>query len=132
MKMKGQNSQRGMSLIEVLVAMMVTVVGVVAVATLILYGIGLQVQSRDVTMANALAKSKIEELSIDSLLAKGGKLTSNVDGYYDMPPGFSFTRRWEVKDGPANTLEVTVRVIAENPTAAVSPVVDIQVLMDTS
>ncbi len=41
MKMKGQNSQRGMSLIEVLIAMVVTMVGMVAVATLILYGIGL-------------------------------------------------------------------------------------------
>jgi len=129
MKMKGQNSQRGMSLIEVLGAMMVTVVGVVAVATLILYGIGLQVQSRDATMANALAKSKIEELTI-SLPAVGGDLDNNVTGYNDTPTGF--TRRWEVKDGPANTLDVTVRVIAENPTAAVSPVVDVQVLMDTS
>ncbi len=118
-----------MSLIEVLGAMMVTVVGVVAVATLILYGIGLQVQSRDATMANALAKSKIEELTI-SLPAVGGDLDNNVTGYNDTPTGF--TRRWEVKDGPANTLDVTVRVIAENPTAAVSPVVDVQVLMDTS
>lgn len=129
MKMKGQNSQRGMSLIEVLVAMMVTVVGVVAVATLILYGIGLQVQSRDATMANALAKSKIEELTI-SLPAVGGDLDNNVTGYNDTPTGF--TRRWVVTAGPANTLDVTVRVIAENPTAAVSPVVDVQVLMDTS
>ena len=131
MKMKGQNSQRGMSLIEVLVAMMVTVVGVVAVATLILYGIGLQVQSRDATMANALAKSKIEELSLSiSLLEVGGDLDNNVTGYNDMPTGY--TVRWAVAAGPANTLDVTVRVIAENPAAAVSPVVDIQVLMDTS
>ncbi len=118
-----------MSLIEVLIAMVVTVVGVVAVATLIVYGIGLQVQSRDATMANALAKSKIEELSI-SLPAVGGDLDNNAPGYNDTPTGF--TRRWVVLAGPANTLDVTVRVIAENPTAAVSPVVDIQVLMDTN
>jgi len=119
-----------MSLIEVLIAMVVTGVGIVAVATLILYGIGLQVQSRDATMANALAKSKIEELSISlPTPTVGGDLDSNVTDYNDTPTGF--TRRWEVKDGPANTLEVTVRVISENPTAVVSPVVDVQVLMDT-
>ncbi len=127
--MKGQNSQRGTSLIEVLVAMVVTIVGVISVANMILYGIGLQVLARDTTMANALAKSKIEELSI-SLPAVGGDLNSNVTGYSDTPTGF--TRRWGVVAGPAGTLDVTVRVIAENPTAAVSPVVDIQVLLDTN
>ncbi len=127
--MKGQNSQRGMSLIEVLIAMVVTVVGILAVANLIVYGIGLQVQARDATSANALAKSKIEELSI-SLPTVGGNLDDNVTSYSDTPTGF--TRRWVVTAGPAGTLEVTVRVIAENPTAAVSPVVDIQVLLDTN
>ncbi len=128
--MKGQSSQRGMSLIEVLIAMVVTVVGIVAVATLILYGIGLQVQARDATMANALAKSKIEELSI-SVPTAGGDLDNDVTGYNDTPTT-GFKRRWLVAAGPANTLDVTVRVIVENPTAAVSPVVDIQVLMDTN
>ena len=118
-----------MSLIEVLIAMVVTIVGIVAVAMMILYGIGLQVQARDATMANALAKSKIEELSI-SLPAVGGNLNSNVTGYSDTPTGF--TRRWVVAAGPAGTLDVTVRVIVENLTAAVSPVVDIQVLLDTN
>ncbi len=118
-----------MSLIEVLIAMVVTVVGILAVANLIVYGIGLQVQARDATLANALAKSKIEELSI-SLPAVGGNLDNNVTGYSDTPTGF--TRRWVVTAGPAGTLDVTVRVIAENPTAAVSPVVDIQVLLDTN
>ena len=129
MKMKDDNSQRGISLIEVLVAVVVTVVGIVAVANMILYGIGLQVRARDNTMATGLAKSKIEELSI-SLPTVGGDLDNNLTGFNDAPSGF--TRRWLVTAGPANTLDVTIRVIAENPTAVLSPVVDIQVLLETN
>ncbi len=109
--------------------MVVIIIGVISVANMIIYGIALQVLSRDATMATALAKSKLEELSI-SLPAVGGDLNSNVTGYSDTPTGF--TRRWGVAAGPAGTLDVTVRVIAENPSAVVSPVVDIQVLLNTN
>jgi Tfp pilus assembly protein PilV len=97
-----QKDQTGVTLIEVLIAMIVTVVGVVAVATLITYGIGLQVLSRDTSRANSLAKAKIEQLRIipssDPQLSLGGDLSSNVSDHFDTPAGF--VRRWVVAAGP--------------------------------
>ena len=62
--MTGPKDQRGMTLLEVLIAMLITVIGIIAVATLIIYGIGLQVVSRDTSAATALANAKLEELQV--------------------------------------------------------------------
>ena len=59
---KKVRSDKGFSLIECLIAMVITTVGLLAAAGLIVVGVRLQVESRDATSANALARAKIEEL----------------------------------------------------------------------
>ena len=49
------HSEHGLSLLEVLISIMITTVGVSAVVMLIAHAMGLQVLARDLTMANALA-----------------------------------------------------------------------------
>lgn len=124
-------SQRGLSLIEVLIAMLVTTVGVMAVALLIVYGINLQTVSRHSTRANGLAKQKIEQFQVidpDSPeLAIGGSLATNIANHYDETEGF--VRRWEVLNGPANTLEVRVRVEPNDPGIKLAPV-EIHLLLE--
>ncbi len=57
-------SSRGFTLLELLFATLITVVGVLAVATLLLYAIQLQSFARDTTQAKDLAQEKLEELRI--------------------------------------------------------------------
>ncbi len=119
MKQKERN-QSGFSLVELMVAMVVTVVGVMAVSLLILYGIRLQSFSRDATIANAFAKAKMEQLRVTDPAGPqrslGGSLTANVANHFDTPPGtILFIRRWVVAAGPAGTQDIIVTVVWSNP-----------------
>ena len=111
--------QTGFTLVETLVAMVVFVVGVMAVSLLILHGIQLQVSSRVATTASAFAKQKAEQLrsldSDDPQRAIGGDLDSNVADHFDVPPGDASIRRWVVTAGPAGTQSITVAVIPTKP-----------------
>lgn len=113
------SDERGFSLIECTVAMVVTLVGVLAVSLLIINGIRLQVFARDATMANALARAKVEELRVipktDPRRQIGGDLQNNVANYFDTP-NVSFTRRWSIVAGPVDgTEELNVVVISNQP-----------------
>ena len=55
-----QKSESGFSLIECLIAMVITTVGLLAVAQLIVVGVRLQTESRDATAATALARAKMK------------------------------------------------------------------------
>ena len=132
--MKRKNrGQSGFTLVEMLVAMVIFVVGVLAVAMLILYGIRLQAFSREVTRANSFAKAKIEELRVTTPQPViGGDLNNNVAGYFDtrpLPPDTpNFTRRWVVVAAPAGTLDVTVAVVPRIPNMQL-PTVQIRALL---
>ena len=123
--------QAGFTLVEVLVAMLVTVVGVVAVTIMVLYGVRLQTLSRDGTMATSLAKAKVEELHMLPAAAPerqvGGSLTNNDADHFDQPVDY-FTRRWVVAAGPAGTQDITVAVLSGDP-RVVFPPVQIRVLL---
>lgn len=124
--------ENGFSLVEVLIATVVFVVGVMAVSVLIIQGMRLQVSSRDVTMANALAREKVEQLRnldpADPQRAVGGNLVSNVTGHFDITGGTDFVRRWVVAPGPKDTQDVTVYVFSTDPNV-VTPPVQIRVLL---
>ncbi len=116
--------QSGFTLIECLVAMVITTIGLLAVAGLIAVGIRLQTESRDAISANSLAKAKIEELQnyapTATQRARGGSLTSNVASYNDSPDS-RYQRRWLIETNPtdagvpANTQRITVVVVANSP-----------------
>jgi len=113
MKFKRRRNNEGFTLIECAIAMVTLVVGILAVELLIVNGVKLQSLSSNSSMANALAKAKIEELQArsdnDPSRANGGSLTSNIGSYNDQP-GNHFVRRWVLSAGPNGTQNVRVQV----------------------
>ena len=117
------NRQNGFTLIECLIAMVITTFGLLAVSGLMGVGIRLQTESRDAIAANSLAKAKLEELQnyapTASQRARGGSLTSNVTNYNDSPDA-RFQRRWLIETNPtdagvpANAQRITVVIVANN------------------
>ena len=131
MKCKLHRNDKGFTLIECAIAMIMLVVGILAVEVLIVNGIKLQSLSSNSSMANALAKAKVEELQArsnnDPSRANGGSLTSNVSGYNDQP-GNNFARRWVLSPGPNGTQNVRVQVMP-SPSSAQFTVVTIETLI---
>lgn len=118
-----RSSDTGASMVEVLVAMVITVVGTLSVATLMAYGTTLQVTSRDTTTAAAVARQQMERLRMlpplhpSRALGPGGSpagsLTSSVANYsavVDTTHG-QFRVRWLVTAGPAGTKQVEMIVL---------------------
>lgn len=112
-----RDSEAGASMVEVLVAMLVTVVGTLSVATLMAYGTNLQVTSRDTTTAAAVARQQMERLRMLPPLAPsraiGGNLAADVANYsalVDTTHG-QFRVRWVVTAGPAGTKQVDMIVL---------------------
>ena len=116
-----QNVENGFSLIEVLIALVVIVIGVMAVTSMMVLAIRLQVLSRDTTLAIGLAEVKLEELRYmdpaDPERTLGGDLNSNVVDHFENANGNLFTVRWKVDPGPINTQDITIGVVpnALNP-----------------
>lgn len=131
--------QNGFTLIECLVAMVITTIGLLAAAGLVGVGIRLQTESRDAIAANALARAKVEELQNyppnAAQRARGGSLTTNVTGYNDSTDT-RFRRRWLVETRPldagvpAGTQRVTV-VVVPNTQGVRLPSVELKVLVPT-
>ena len=113
--MRQIRAARGFTLIESMIAMLIFVVGGLAMAGLIAHGVRLQAFSRDTSMANALARAKVEELRViprtDAQRSDGGSLTGNIANHFDTPAGTSFVRRWTVAAGAAGTQDITVAVV---------------------
>ena len=114
------SNQRGFTLIEALVAMMVCTVGLIAMAELMAVTIRMQQLGRNSTSASRLAQDKIDELNTVGFGALsmdcGGSLTINQNNHWDAPANANgdYIRRWTVTAGPDATprlRQVTVRVI---------------------
>src|SRR5687767_1123914 len=126
------SNERGFTVIEVLIAMIILTVALVSMAELMAVTLRLQQLGRNQTSAVRLAQDKIDELMAQNWggavpsaqLAVGGSLTADVANHFDTPPvvpgaaSLNYRRRWTVADGPvdppvaAGKLRViTVRVI---------------------
>jgi len=109
----------GFTLVEVLVAMAIMTVGLLAVAQLLAVSAQTHLLGRQTSEASILATSKLEELvklnfnTAPAVQISGAPdpLTQNVANYFDQPAG-GYTRRWSVAAGPTpDTRLVTLRVI---------------------
>ena len=126
-----KSTERGFSLIECLIAMVITTIGLLAVAGLMAVGIRLQTESRDATAANALAKAKLEQLEnyapTAAQRAAGGSITANVANYNDEPDP-KFLRRWLIETSatnaavPAGTQRISISIVSNRPGLRLPPV----------
>jgi prepilin-type N-terminal cleavage/methylation domain-containing protein len=116
-------SEHGFTLVELMIAIVVIVIGVLGVAATTVS----MTRTQDLTAARvdmaALADNKFEELrgfagakaqvaASIAQLAVGGSLTVATAGYNDLvvERGRSYSRRWVVTAGVAGTRDVTVRI----------------------
>jgi Tfp pilus assembly protein PilV len=111
---KANSGQTGFTILECTIALVIMLVGVLAIEVFVVNGLGMQALANNSSIANSLAKAKVEELqarsSNDPARANGGSLTSNVIDYYDTI-GANFVRRWLISTGADGTQNVQVRVL---------------------
>jgi prepilin-type N-terminal cleavage/methylation domain-containing protein len=118
--------ERGFTLVEVLVSMVIMLVGLVAVAQLMAASVQTHKLGRLTSESSRLATVKLEELAKMNLStnpavqitpAVPDPLANNIANFNDAVNGY--TRRWQISAGPTpDTRRVTVRVI---PPAAARP-----------
>lgn len=110
----------GFTLVELMVAMVILTVGLIATASVMSGVARREVLSSSRIELMTIADNKFEELrafattrSVDTLqLAIGGSLTVPTAFHADtvkIPGGRQYARRWVVSAGPAGTRSVTVR-----------------------
>jgi prepilin-type N-terminal cleavage/methylation domain-containing protein len=117
-------SERGFTLIEVLIAMIILTVALVSMAELMAITLRMQMMGRNETAAIRLVQSKIDELvaldfdgaSASPLIVVGGSVEDDVNNYNDSPL-IGFDRRWQISAiaGETDIRLLTVRII---PTTA--------------
>jgi competence protein ComGC len=115
------SDERGFTLVEAVVALMVCTVGLVAMAELMAITIRMQQLGRNSTHAVRMAQEKVDELTTvtfaHATMACGGSLTVDQANHFDdgIVNNVGYHRRWVVSDAPdgANLRLVTVRVIPD-------------------
>ncbi len=134
------NNERGFTLVEAVVAMLVCTVGLVAMAELMAVTLRLQQLGRNSTSAARLAQDKVDELTTMTFntasvnynpeVGCGGSIEADVADHNDTPledngtPDNAaddtitkgYTRRWIISAGPdgdLNLRQVTVRVLPD-------------------
>ena len=116
---RSRSSSGGFTLVEVVFAIFVLTVGLVAMAELLAVSVRMHQLSRNTEIATQLAERKFEELmklNFDTApevqVTGSDSLNNDVANYFDMPAATQFTRRWLVEAGPvARTRKVTVRMV---------------------
>lgn len=107
-----KGAEKGFSLIECLIAMVVTMVGLLAVFQLVSISVQMETFSYRSIEANNLATNKVEQLKLGTL-TNGGGLTSNISGYSDTT-NQNYVVRWQVSDGAVGSKDIIVEVIPKN------------------
>ena len=145
------NNERGFTLVEAVVAMVVCTIGLVAMAELLAVTLRLQQLGRNSTSAVRLAQDKVDELTTmnfitDPSAACGGSIDAPAKDHFDTPMDDNgtpddpaddtvmkgYTRRWIISAGPdgdPNLRQVTVRVIPELNDRRVAAPYDLTTIM---
>lgn len=109
MRESDKKRETGFTLIECVIAIVLILVGLLAVYSLVVYSVQTQLRSTNLVTANSLARQKIEELR-NAARTAGGSLTTNATNYFDTPSS-SFIRRWQISDDSIGTQTVSVTVV---------------------
>jgi type II secretory pathway pseudopilin PulG len=106
----------GSTLIEVLIATLVLVSGLLAMAQLFLLAAATNAAARETTVAATLAAQKVEQLSTGAL-SDATELVEHIDvwgrvvGSGGSPPADAvYTRRWSIETLTPDTVAIRVRV----------------------
>lgn len=112
-----QRDERGFTLIEVLIAMVILTIAMVSMAELMAITLRMQMMGRNETSAIRLAQSKIDQLinlnfTTNTATDVGGSLTTDIATYFDTED-VNFKRRWQIEAiaGETKVRTLTVRVI---------------------
>jgi prepilin-type N-terminal cleavage/methylation domain-containing protein len=107
----------GFTLVEVLIAMVILTVALVALAELMAITLRMQMLGRNETAAVRLIQSKMDQIVNVSFTGTtvanvGGSLSSDVANYNDTPAN-GFKRRWQIEaiSGETRVRKLTVRII---------------------
>ena len=134
------SDDRGFTLIEVLIAMIILTVALVSMAELMAITLRMQMLGRNQTAALRLAQDKIDELmtqdfAVNPSVAIGGNLTANAPNFFDDDNAL-YTVRWQVAAGPAdpdvpaNSVRVlTVRIVPAATDTRTAPPTDVTTLI---
>jgi Tfp pilus assembly protein PilV len=109
----------GFSLAEVIIALLVTVTGLLSLAQLLAVTAKAEGVARNGALAARMGQDKLDDLmkanfdtspSLQLTPVGTDTLAANVPNYFDQPAP-AVTRRWIVRQGPAGTRILTVRVL---------------------
>ena len=137
--------ERGFSLIELMIASFVLIIGLAAVATMISYSLTSNLISKNETLALSLAERELERLkglAIDnalltaggSTIGSGGKISftgSAVANYnsavtvtdaYQVGKSANFDIRWNITDIATNLKKITIASVRTGESARFKPV----------
>ena len=102
--MRRLRDMRGMTLLEVTIALFVLAIGLLGVAGLQLVALRGDTLGQQATLATTLAKNKVAELQ------EAEQLTNGNDTYVDQANGVTYARQWTVQPELPHMKMVTVKV----------------------
>jgi type II secretory pathway pseudopilin PulG len=129
-------SEGGFTLIEVIFAALILVVGLLSVAQLLAVTIRAEALARNGAEATRLAQGELDSLmkasfdtnpNVQITPVGTDSLAANVANYFDTPTPRTI-RRWRVDAGPAGTRVLTVRVLIANGSTTMR-IVDLTTLL---
>jgi prepilin-type N-terminal cleavage/methylation domain-containing protein len=108
-----KRGERGFSLVEVLLALLLLALGMLAVVPMFVYGARRVAASADIGKAGAAAVKRMERLRATEFgaLAAGGSLNSNVVSYSDATDSAVIVR-WSISDDVTPATVKTISVVA--------------------
>jgi len=116
------NSQRGIGLIEIVIAILIFSVGIIAALRVLPVSNVSTVRSRNITIATDLAQGKIEELMNTPFNSSALTQGTHIDPLN--PLNHIFSRKWTIVDGVPTTgmkrVDVTVSFNSKSPDSTVT------------
>jgi type IV pilus modification protein PilV len=106
-------SKEGFTLIEVMIALVILSVGLLALATMQIVSIRANAFSTEMTYASMLAQSEFEEfrnMAYDDITPTGGTPDSKVIPASETSKGIPYTVQWTVKDDNPTTDMKTIEL----------------------